>query len=111
MNMRANSGLREPLSTAIGYLMTASAASGNGTVLTLRKLTEHYDPTDRLGAMSYLQERQAHGEIVTGLLYVDPEASDLHDGLETVDTPLNVLGDAELTPGSGALEALNASLR
>ncbi|HEY2659450.1 MAG TPA: 2-oxoacid:ferredoxin oxidoreductase subunit beta [Caulobacteraceae bacterium] len=83
----------------------------DGSVLALHKLGVQYDPSDRVGAMTFLQQRQALGEIVTGLLYVDPEAQDLHDGLETVDTPLNALSDRELVPGAAALEALNASLR
>ena len=53
----------------------------------------------------------ALGEIVTGLLYVDSSAQDLHRYLNTVETPLNQLGVAELCPGSEALEALNDSLR
>ena len=65
----------------------------------------------RSHALGYLHERQAEGEIVTGLLYVDPEARDLHDYLGTIDTPLNQLANGELTPGSAALDALNASLR
>ncbi|HEY2048137.1 MAG TPA: 2-oxoacid:ferredoxin oxidoreductase subunit beta [Caulobacteraceae bacterium] len=83
----------------------------DGSVLALHKLGEHYDPSDRVAAITYLQERQALGEIVTGLLFVDPAAEDMHDALKTVDTPLNTLGDAELTPGSAALAAVNASLR
>jgi 2-oxoglutarate ferredoxin oxidoreductase subunit beta len=83
----------------------------DGTILSLHKLGEHYDPSDRVAAISFLQERQALGEIVTGLLFVDPEAQDMHDTLETVDIPLNALGDAELTPGAAALERVNASLR
>lgn len=83
----------------------------DGSVLNLHKLAEHYDPTDRIAAMSYLASRQAQGEVVTGLLYVDPKATDLHEGLETVETPLNQLTDAELIPGSKVLERLNASLR
>jgi hypothetical protein len=31
--------------------------------------------------------------------------------LETVDTPLNELGDGALIPGSAALEKINAGLR
>ena len=54
---------------------------------------------------------RARGEIVTGLLYVDPDAHDLHDHLNTVDTPLNRLGEAELCPGAAALEAFNAACR
>jgi 2-oxoglutarate ferredoxin oxidoreductase subunit beta len=83
----------------------------DGEILALHKLGDHYDPSDRVGAITFLQQRAALGEIVTGLLYVDPAAEDLHASLDTVETPLNALGDRELTPGSGVLAALNASLR
>ena len=46
----------------------------DGSVLKLRKLAADYDPTDRISAMSHLQAHHARGEIVTGLLYVDPDA-------------------------------------
>ena len=48
---------------------------------------------------------------MTGLLYVELEAADLHAHLETVETPLNALGEAELCPGSAVLAKINASLR
>ncbi len=83
----------------------------DGSILHLRKLAEDYDPADRIGAINYLQERQALGEIVTGLLYVDSSGQELHGHLNTVEKPLNQLRDAYLCPGSGALEAINASLR
>jgi 2-oxoglutarate ferredoxin oxidoreductase subunit beta len=86
-------------------------AQHDGSVLALRKLSDEFDPCDRVSAMNYLQERHAAGEIVTGLLYVDPEAHDLHDHLNTVAAPLNSLGEAELCPGSAALAKLNESLR
>ena len=90
---------------------TVRVTQHDGSVLALHKLAEHYDPTDRVAAITYLHQRQAAGEIVTGLLYVDPEAKDLHEALGTVATPLNALSDAQLTPGSAALAAVNASLR
>jgi 2-oxoglutarate ferredoxin oxidoreductase subunit beta len=83
----------------------------DGSVLLLRKLGTEYDPTDRIGAMNHLHERHALGEIVTGLLYVDEGAEELHRHLNTVETPLNQLEDSDLCPGSRLLEALNASLR
>jgi 2-oxoglutarate/2-oxoacid ferredoxin oxidoreductase subunit beta len=83
----------------------------DGSVLALRKLGHHYDPSDRAQALAHLQERASAGEIVTGLLFVDPDPHDLHDHLDTVATPLNALSDAELTPGAAALATLNASLR
>ena len=81
------------------------------SILRLRKLAPDYDPHDRIAAMTYLGERGAKGEIVTGLLYVDPEPEDLHRNFNTVGTPLNSLAEAELCPGSAMLEKINASLR
>ncbi len=83
----------------------------DGSVLRLRKLQADYDPRDRLAAMDYVQKRQAEGEIVTGLLYVDADSGDLHDRIGTVATPLNRLGEKELCPGAAALEKINAALR
>jgi 2-oxoglutarate ferredoxin oxidoreductase subunit beta len=83
----------------------------DGSVLRLRKLHEDYDAGNRIVAMNYLQEHAAKGEVVTGLLYVDPDAQDLHASLNTVDVPLNQLVDDELVPGSEALQRFNASLR
>ena len=70
-----------------------------------------YDVHDRLGAMTFQQLHAAKGQIVTGLLYVAPETDDLHGHLNTVDAPLNALGENELCPGSAALDKINASLR
>ena len=61
--------------------------------------------------MNFLETRKARGEIVTGLLYVDPDADDLHGFLETAEKPFNSMTDEELVPGAAALEKLNASLR
>ncbi len=83
----------------------------DGSLLKLRKLAADYDPHDRVSALGYLQERTAAGEIVTGLLYVDPAPEELHTHLNTVQVPLNTLGDGDLCPGSAALEKLNATLR
>jgi 2-oxoglutarate ferredoxin oxidoreductase subunit beta len=83
----------------------------DGTKLALRKLDADYDAHDRLGAMNFLQKHAAKGQIVTGLLYVDPDAEDLHSHLDTVEAPLNTLGEKVLCPGSAALEKINASLR
>ena len=83
----------------------------DGSTLRLRKLHADYDAGDKIGALTYLAQRKAAGEIVTGLLYVNEEADDLHALLNTVDTPLNQLTEKELVPGAGTLEKFNASLR
>jgi 2-oxoglutarate ferredoxin oxidoreductase subunit beta len=83
----------------------------DGSMLRLRKLHAGYDATDRDAAMAFMHAHQARGEIVTGLLYVDPLATDLHTALNTRDTALNALGVADLCPGAQTLESINASLR
>jgi len=102
---------RDPIQVEYSPGETVRVAQHDGTVLSLHKLAELYNPNDRAQALGYLQSRQARGEIVTGLLYIDPDAGDLHDSLDTVSTPLNQLGEAELAPGAAALEAVNAALR
>jgi 2-oxoglutarate ferredoxin oxidoreductase subunit beta len=49
--------------------------------------------------------------VLTGLLYVHPDAEDHHAHLNTYDTAFNKLEAAELCPGSAMLEKINASLR
>ncbi len=102
---------REPIHIDHAPGTTEIVTQHDGSVLALHKLGAHYDPSDRVAAIGYLQHRHALGEIVTGLLFVDPAAKDLHDSLETVDKPLNALADEELVPGASVLEALNALLR
>ena len=82
----------------------------DGSVLRLRKLAQGYDAGDRLAAMSHIANHESRGEILTGLLYVQPDADDLHANLNTVDVPLNRLGTRDLCPGSTALASINAEL-
>ena len=83
----------------------------DGSVLRLRKLSSDYDASNHVAAMNYLQERKEVGEIVTGLLYLDPQAEGLHGALNTASSPLNGFGERELCPGAEVLERFNASLR
>ena len=83
----------------------------DGSMLQLHKLAPNWDPRDKLAAMQRIYLSRAKQEILTGLLYIDPDTQDLHDILNTVDKPLNELREEDLCPGSGALEEINRSLR
>ena len=102
---------RDPINVDYKPGETMRVQQHDGSILSLHKLAELYNPNNRAQALGYLQARQARGQIVTGLLFVEPEAGDLHDAVGTVDTPLNQLGDKELVPGSAALVKINADLR
>jgi 2-oxoglutarate ferredoxin oxidoreductase subunit beta len=88
-----------------------SVPQHDGSVINLRKTHPEYDPTDRVKALEYVAHHAAKGEVVTGLLYLDPNPEDLHAHLNTVETPFNKLSEKELCPGAGMLEKINASLR
>lgn len=90
---------------------TINVTQHDGSVLRLKKLAEDHDPTDRASVMNFIQRHNARGEIVTGLLYVEPDSEDLHDRLGVTARPLNALSDEDLCPGSAALDKINAGLR
>lgn len=86
-------------------------AMHDGSVLRLRKLAASYDPHDRVRALAYVQQAQEEGDVVTGLLYADPNSFDCHEILNTTETPLNSLNESTLCPGIEQLEVINVSLR
>jgi 2-oxoglutarate ferredoxin oxidoreductase subunit beta len=90
---------------------TQDVKQHDGSTIRLHKLHEDYDPTDRVRAMNYLQQRHAEGELVTGLLYLDPDPTDLHKALNTVDVPLNRMSAERLCPGSARLDEIMAGYR
>ena len=83
----------------------------DGSKIALRKLAADYEVHDRTAALGFLQTHAAKGQIVTGLLFVEPESEDLHTHLRTSKTPLFALQDEDLVPGQATLDKINASLR
>jgi 2-oxoglutarate ferredoxin oxidoreductase subunit beta len=86
-------------------------AMHDGSVVRFSKIPWHYDPTDRDKVDKYVRERQAKGEVVTGMLLLDEAAEDMHGVLGTVDEPLRDLPFQELCPGKHALDKLMEEYR
>lgn len=83
----------------------------DGSFLQLHKLAQEWDPLDRQSAINAVLNAKANDEILTGLLYVNPETTDLHELLQTSEKPLNELTKDVLCPGSEILKGINADLR
>ncbi len=84
----------------------------DGAHIRLNKLGDDYDPQNRRGALAAEEKAKEKGEILTGLLFVDPESHDLHDVLGTTTKhPLRNLDEKTLCPGAKALEAINETSR
>ncbi len=83
----------------------------DGSVIRLNKLAKDWNPLDRFSAINAMQTAKSKGEILTGLLYINPDSTDLHTLLNTSETPLNLIPESELCPGASVLEEINASFR
>jgi 2-oxoglutarate ferredoxin oxidoreductase subunit beta len=83
----------------------------DGSTLQLHKLEQDWDPFNRISAMNAIQNAKAKDEILTGLIYINPDTTDLHELIQTSETPLNSLTEKELCPGSAILAEINADLR
>lgn len=83
----------------------------DGTNLSLQKLSNDWDPLDRQSAMNAVINAKNKGEILTGLLYMQPDCKDLHKMIQTAEKPLNSMNAKELCPGAANLKNINADLR
>jgi len=83
----------------------------DGSQVILNKLADNWDPTDRFSAMRRIQDAKQSGEILTGLLHINPDSQELHKILNTVDQPLNELTEDDLYPGQEALDHFNQKNR
>src|SRR5215469_2277038 len=102
---------REPITADYAPGTVETIVQHDGSIVRLRKLAQDYDPHDRVSALTYLQQRHALGEVVTGLLFVEPDPGDMHEFLDTVEAPLNALDAAERCPGPEILARFNAAHR
>ena len=103
--------VREEIEVSLAGRGTRSVTMHDGSVLTFRTVPEGYDPTNRLKVEEYIREHQRHGEIVTGLLYLDESAHSMHEINHTPHDGLNKVPFSVLCPGSAALEDLMTDFR
>jgi 2-oxoglutarate ferredoxin oxidoreductase subunit beta len=79
----------------------------DGSHVRLRKLAEgEHDPRDRIAAMRVIHEARQRRELLTGLLYVNPEMKDLCE-LESIPSkPLRDMAEKDLRPTKEQFDAL-----
>ena len=82
----------------------------DGSEIQLRKLSHEWNHEDKVSIISALVHAKERQEILTGLLYVDRNSTDLHEILNTTDIPLNQLNEKNLNPGQKELEKICSQL-
>jgi 2-oxoglutarate ferredoxin oxidoreductase subunit beta len=95
----------------IGQNGAATVTMHDGSVVRFTQVPSHYDPTDRAKVSAYLDEHQGNGNVVTGLLYLNPASADMHELSQTPDMPLAQLPFEKLCPGSAELAKLQEDFR
>ncbi len=90
---------------------TIEVSMHDGSRLRLRKLEEDYDPTDRIKAITRLNEAHDKGEALTGVFYINTKAPTFIDLLNMTDEPLATLPDSVVRPGREVLEQVMEELR
>jgi 2-oxoglutarate ferredoxin oxidoreductase subunit beta len=83
----------------------------DGSHLRIRKLNREYDPTDRLAALSVLEEAEAKGEVLTGVLYVNTKKPTFLELLNLADEPIATLPQTKVRPGKDVLDQVMEELR
>jgi 2-oxoglutarate ferredoxin oxidoreductase subunit beta len=83
----------------------------DGSFLKLNKIAPDWEPSNRFSAIQAVQTARAKDEILTGLLYLNPECKDFHEVIETCKKPLNSLTEKALCPGAEVLKEINESFR
>src|SRR5579885_588589 len=83
----------------------------DGSRLRIRKLDRDYDPTQKISALAALEEAEAKGEVLTGVLYVAPEKPTFIELLNLMDEPLATLPESKVRPSKEVLDLVMEELR
>ena len=81
---------------------TIDVTMHDGSHLRLRKLEEEYDPTNRIKAITRLNEAHEKGEVLTGVFYVNSKTPTFVDLLNMTEEPLATLAGIRGAAGQGS---------
>lgn len=103
--------MREEIKAQYDEGTSKSVTLHDGSVIHLKKAITGHETDDRQAALNTIQDAEAQGRVLTGLLFLDPNSQNLNNNLELATRPLNELGKDELCPGSTVLKSINEGLR
>jgi len=104
--------LREPITSGGEAGAAREVMLHDGSMVRFRKIDDDWDPTDRTAVYERYRRLTEAGEVVTGLLYLEPRTGDdLHAREGTVAEPLYDQPFERLCPGAAALADLQKAWR
>jgi 2-oxoglutarate ferredoxin oxidoreductase subunit beta len=90
---------------------TVEVTMHDGSRLRLRKLEEDYDPTNKIQAITRLNQAKERDEMLTGVLYVNTQSATFLEMLNITEKPLATLPSSAVRPGPEVLERVMEELR
>jgi 2-oxoglutarate ferredoxin oxidoreductase subunit beta len=100
-----------PISTDYPEGSTQVVELHDGSHLILRKLEKEYDPSDKTNALKKIHETRTHGEVLTGLFYINTRQPDFIDRLHLQEEPLASLSPEQARPSRETLKKIMERLR
>lgn len=82
----------------------------DGSMIKLKKLEADYDPTDRQHATNVLEDADRENYMVTGLVYVNPNAPSMFDLYDLPEKALNRMTESQLRPSPESIDKINAMM-
>ncbi len=86
---------------------TIEVTMHDGSIVFLKKLAMDYDPTDRANVLCMLEEANRKQELITGLIYVQPEQESLFEMYDLIEEPLNRLSTDRIRPKPETIQQVN----
>jgi len=80
----------------------------DGSTVILKKLENDYDPQNRAQAFKMLAEAQMNNELVTGLIYINPDVVNIFDLFNLPDEPLNRTKAEKMRPSPESINLVNS---
>jgi 2-oxoglutarate ferredoxin oxidoreductase subunit beta len=90
---------------------TVEVTMHDGSRLRLRKIEEDFNPTDKVRAITRLNEAKEKNEVLTGVFYVNTQAPTFLELLNMTEHPLATLSADVVRPGREVLETVMEELR
>lgn len=103
--------MRQEITTTYPPGSSEEVTMHDGSVVHLHKADENLDIRSRRSALKLIKDYQAKDQILTGLLFMDPDSQDLHETVGTSRRALRNLTESDLCPGDKVLRNINESLR
>ena len=83
----------------------------DGSTIILKKVDKEYDPTNRKAALRVLSDAIKNKWLITGLIYVNPDAVNMLDMYDLGKTPLNRLPNEKIRPLRSTIEKINQGFK